>query len=490
MKKVQVEKLGTYLSFPLKSLCVVLLSWGMLPIQVADAASSFSSAPGSPYKVSTAFRSVVGDVNGDGKPDIVIVNFENTRISVLLAQSTGSFAAPVNYTVSRSTGTALEFGDVNSDGRLDMVMASDGLNVSVRLGQAEGDFAVAVEYPVSSYTFGYGYVSGAALSITDMNGDGKPDIVLVSAVDKSVSVLTQVVGGFATAVRYAVGTSLGADTLTSDTVGFYNPIAIGDVSADGLPDIVIARGPKVGLDLGRTARALFGQAGGGFAPAIDYTVGGNPVSVAISDIDGDGKRDIITLNNNPIGVSVLLQTAGGFAAAANYGLSISLSFYNTHAMAIDDMNGDGVQDIVVAGSGLKLLLGQSAGGFTTESAYAGAYPEAVTSGDMNDDRKPDIVTANYDTASVLLNKYGSPPADAPPTLPPTDTPPTTGGGGSTDSSTTPPASTGGGGGGVIEPLGLVLLMGLWMWLRTRQTICLPRLNRYISLIAIQPKPTP
>src|SRR5206468_1762617 len=133
------------------------------------------------------------------------------------------------------------------------------------------------------------------------NGDGKPDIVTVNFSSASVSVLLgNGSGGFSAAAGSPVG-------------NFPRPVVVADVNGDGKPDLVIANHNSNNVSV------LLGNGSGGFSPAAASPVaaGINPSSVAVADVNGDGKPDLVTANFGSNNVSVLLGNgSGGFSPAA------------------------------------------------------------------------------------------------------------------------------------------------------------------------------
>src|SRR5215831_1915448 len=141
-----------------------------------------------------------------------------------------------------------------------------------------------------------------------------------------------------------------------------------------------------------------------FSPATNFAVGNSPVSVAVGDFNGDGKKDLAVANENTNNVSILLGTGtGSFAAATNFSVGT-----RPRSVAVGDFNGDGKQDLAVANEGtnnVSILLGTGTGSFATATSFAaGSAPHSVAVGDFNGDGKQDLVVANYfsNTVSILL----------------------------------------------------------------------------------------
>ena len=226
--------------------------------------------------------------------------------------------------------------------------------------------------------------------MADLNGDTYPDVVVAADGASSVLLFTQAVTGrtFNAPVSLAVG---GAPT----------SVAIADVNGDGLPDLVVATSAGV-------VSVLLGNGDGTFQAHVDYTVGPNPVSVKVADLDGDGRPDLIVANNGTSlapttkGLSILLQNAAP-AAAGTFGAAVTYDVGDAGStcVAVGDLNGDGKPDIVVSNFGLPGLPGSvsvllqdpaSPGTFKAPVLYTGLQgPTSVAIGDLNGDGLPDLV---------------------------------------------------------------------------------------------------
>jgi hypothetical protein len=323
----------------------------------------------------------VADVNGDGRADLVTANLGSGTVSVLLGNGNGTFQSAVNFAVGNfPSGVAV--ADVNGDGRADLVVANQNSNnVSVLLGNGNGTFQTA-----QNFATGYAPV---LVAVADVNGDGRPDLVVTNATSNTVSVLLGNGNGtFQSAVNFTVGSTPLA-------------VAVADVNGDGRPDLVVANRGPFGTP-GNTVSVLLGNGNGTFQSAVNYTVGSFPDAVAVADVNGDGRPDLVVANELSSTVSVLLGNGNGtFQSAVNFAVGSDPT-----SVAVADVNGDGHPDLVVANLGpnsVSVLLGNGNGTFKAAQNFAtGSSPTAVAVADVNGDGLPDLVTANYDSNSVSV----------------------------------------------------------------------------------------
>ncbi len=319
----------------------------------------------------------IADVNGDGKPDLIVANYADNTVGVLLGNGNGTFQAQTTYAVG-SGPTALQVADLGN-GHLDIVVTNYNDNdVGILLGNGNGTFQAETTVPVSGEPRG--------LAVADLNGDGKPDLIVANQFSNDVGVLLgNGDGTFQPQVTYATGT------------GPYS-VAVANLG-NGHPDIVTANAKA------NTVSVLLGAGDGTFAAQTAYTVGGKPFSVAVADL-GNGHPDVLVANDTDGTLGVLLGHGDGTLAAQQvYRVGTS-----PVSLAIADF-GNGNPDVVVDNQGdddVGVLLGNGDGTLGAQQTFAtGTNPLGVAVADLGNGH-PDVVATNYadgqQSVSVLLGQ--------------------------------------------------------------------------------------
>jgi hypothetical protein len=340
----------------------------------ADSATGF--APATDYAAGDGPVSVaIGDLNGDGKPDLATANLYGRTLSVLLNRGDGTFQRR-----GRRAGgdvRAIVIGDLTGDGKPDAVTASsDASTVSVRFNRGDGSFQARRDYPV---------VGPVAVGIGDVNGDGRLDVVTANRTS-TVSVLFNKGNG---RLRGARQYRTGLEPVS---------VALGDLNGDGKQDLVTANVEA------NTVSVLLNRGNGGFKARQDHPVGHSPMAVSTGDLSGDGRPDIVSANLDGNTVSVLLNGGdGSFQAGNDYRAG-----GDPRSLAIGDVDGDGKADLVTVNaeaSTASVLVNGGDGSFQPARDYAtGRHAVSIALGDLNGDGRSDLATANLDddTISVLL----------------------------------------------------------------------------------------
>jgi hypothetical protein len=291
-------------------------------------------------------RSVaIGDLNGDGKPDLAFATYNAASASVLLNATVTGAATPAFSTVAGfSTGSkphAVALGDINGDGTPDLAVASyDSASVSVLLNTTTAGATVP------SFSTKVDFITGTSPScvvVADVNADGKPDLAIGNYGSGTVSVLLNMTATEATTPSFA-----GKVDFTTGSGPW--SIAAGDLNTDGKPDLAVAN-----ASAGTVSVLVNSTAGGATTPTFsmkaDFPTGASPYSVAIGELDGDSKPDLAVANFMPNTVSVLRnKTAPGATSPVFLTKADFTTASNPYSVAIGDINGDGHPDLAVANS--------------------------------------------------------------------------------------------------------------------------------------------
>jgi dienelactone hydrolase len=352
-----------------------------------DFSASAVSTPPGPVAVAT------GDLNADGKLDIILGAPGSGTANVLLGNGDGTFQAPASYTVgtSASSGYAIATGDFNGDGKLDFAIADSADSyLSVFLGNGDGTFQAAVNYTVG--------LNPTAVAVADLNGDGKLDLAV------SNQNCSTIIGCIPGTVSILLGNGDGTFQTHSDfDVGLDpNWVIAGDFNGDGKLDLAAVDGQ--GNAMTSAASILLGNGDGTFQAPVTYPLNTNAASGSTADLNGDGKLDLVIADNNGV-VSILLGNGDGtFQPRVDY----SVDSLPWGAVVIEDLNGDGKPDVAVADSGsndVSVLLGNGDGTFQPQLTFpVGSQPQGVAVGDFRQNGRLDLAVSNTadSTVSILL----------------------------------------------------------------------------------------
>ncbi len=348
------------------------------------------------YPVQGGWSLITADLNGDGSPDLATANSNPDAgvISVLLNGGDGTFHSTVDYPVEVYPGD-LAASDLNGDGRLDLVTIHQWPGVvSVLFNEGGGVFQDAVKYSVGMYPF--------SMIATDLNGDGKIDLATANRgcsdgwgdppgrPDVSV-LLNQGAGKFQDAVSYSIGIE---DECFQGTIA---PLVASDWNGDGSVDLAMAYSGTVAV--------LLNRGDGSFGEAVRHAAGGDLsvglVALLAADFDGDGYPDLAIIGAYQDDLSVLLNRGNGtFHDAVNN--VVGYGFYNSITA---DFNGDRRPDLALSalsGDSVLVLINQGDGAFQEDASYT-IWGGNLIAADLNGDGNLDLATGESGV-SVLLNQ--------------------------------------------------------------------------------------
>jgi FG-GAP-like repeat/Abnormal spindle-like microcephaly-assoc'd, ASPM-SPD-2-Hydin len=352
-----------------------------------------------------------GDFNGDGKLDIAVTTISG--IDIFLGNGDGTFSFKAVVAGGDGPVTAV---DLNKDGKLDLVVAnSDGspnanYSISALLGNGDGTF----QSPISQATGMWPY----AMAVGDFNGDGAIDVA-VTVINNSEPFEpfqgspVPAPGPFGSITLYlGLGNgALGFPPITptlSTTNSLPASMKAADLNGDGKLDLVFVNSGSGG----NTVSVLLGNGDGTFQSQQDFATGVLPVAVQVADLNGDGKPDLAVVDQicaikstscAPGTVSVLLGNGDGtFKAHTDFGVGVT-----PMSLAEADFNGDGKLDLAVTnanlglGNTISVLTGKGDGTFNPQLSYPVVNePGPIAAADFNHDGKIDLAVGCEDLANT------------------------------------------------------------------------------------------
>jgi hypothetical protein len=299
----------------------------------------------------TPMAVALGDMDGDGKLDIVVANREGLisvfrNIGSAGPMNVNSFAPRVDFASSDGDLRTLALGDLDGDGRLDMVAGSGNWRMMVfrNLG-GEGSVSFARSFELSAM----GQV--VALALGDLDGDHKLDIVACGFDGYKASIYRNV--GAAGALS-----AFSFDSRYDLSLGFYPAgIALADLNGDNRLDLVAINYAGGDIYVYQNVGSPASPTAGLFGARVEFPAAVGCFTVAIGDINGDGKPDISVANNLQNSISVFLNT-GTNATITTASLAARRDFpasSGPRAVLLADVDGDGKLDLVVARQGTTKL---------------------------------------------------------------------------------------------------------------------------------------
>jgi hypothetical protein len=299
-------------------------------------------------------------------------------------------------------------GDINGDGMPDIITVNNSLDstkaqVGIQLGVAGGGYAAA-QYFSAQVAGGSAFRNFVAVALGSVAGGTLPDIIIVDQTDSEVGFLQNNTTPDTTTLAFTPEAPVAVgNTPTS--------VAVGHFTSSGHLDLAV--GHKGG---GGGVSILVGNGDFTFSAPAEFATGLNVTAVTAADFNGDGNLDLVaTDDSNPGQVAVLLgDGSGNFASGGVYNSGV----VNPDSVAVGDFNNDGYPDIVVASrstgatnGGVAVLLNQGGAGFgqaIQTNLLPGTGLASVVAANVNQDGFPDVVVSTLSstiTGASAQNLY-------------------------------------------------------------------------------------
>jgi hypothetical protein len=339
---------------------------------------------------------VAADFNHDGRADLAVTLAGSNQVMVLLGRGDGSFEPAVAYRVGNNPASILA-ASLKGDGIVDLVTANAAANTfSVLMGKGDGSFLPAADFVAGN--------TPVALASGDFNQDGHADLAVLNSGDKTVSLpLGRGDGSFQAALSYRTGLE-------------QKSIAAGDLNGDGLTDLVVSNfcGEDTACKANGTATVMLATKNGAYRQGATYDLGAGPVAIALADLNGSNKLDLIAVNRSGKTLMVLPGKGdGAFGEPEVYPLTAS-----PRALYVGSFGSSGRPGLAIASDcgrstcsepgSVELWLRQANGKLAPAESYTVGYsPVSIAAGDLRGSGHLDLVIANACGADSSCKSRGT-----------------------------------------------------------------------------------
>lgn len=339
---------------------------------------------------------VMRDFDGDGYTDIATANnfsITGSPASISIIRNTtsaGNLSMATPQSISTGVLTyAINSADFDGDGKPDIVSSSvvDKTISVFKNTSSPGTISFA---PKKDYETGN---NPHSISVADINRDGKPDIVIANLLSNTIIIYrnTSTSTELSFVLQNTLTTALGP-----------NFVSARDIDGDNLADLIVSNQYSASVSVFRNT-----STGGiiSFATRQDFTTDSEPSGVSIGDMDGDGKPDLVVSNRQSTGFCVLRNN--GTAGNISFATRLCNNFTDDrYAVSLADLNGDGKLDVALAGENLRLYQNTSVSGVPSFGGMTMLRPSTPSFrlgiADLDNDGKLDIVNPGFSTDRVVI----------------------------------------------------------------------------------------